>query len=517
MCFGYSLDDLFKKEIKIIMIKIFVGIVMIALLTGQSYAGDDLKIAIPVDKIQLDPQKIEDQYSTTIVNQIYSRLFRYTPSGQIRPDLVETWKTSKDNTEYIFKLKDSKFSDGTPITADHVVNSLKRIFVVEAALASDLGVIKGVVKFTHSKNTGDLSIFSDDQQTVRIVTEKPTSLLIHLLAVPDVGILKLNSPHAVLKFDPTLPYSGPYKVKFMEGEKIVIEKWRSSDLDSQNPPSSIVFNLFNNIDAKAALSKSATDTSSFLSYEGDKSPFDTLEGWQAVPSEASNERFIVMNPGLIQKSVRKWLLSKINTEEFTNYIGDKSVIPAFGFIPNCLPGHLKSRIKHEDINLRLSNTITLKINFGANLPYQSKIKSYLSRAWNHPNIKLEFESLPVATYLEKLFNGKGEILIGARGLEYPEGFSIITYFKSNLPSNYFFVNNKKIDSLIEQASHELDDNIRHKIYEKIQTLVFDEATVIPLAFGSWKKYFWSHKIRHVPPHPIGLYFMPMEMITMAEK
>ncbi len=57
--------------------------------SSNAVAGDTLNIAFPTKHIQMDPQKMEDMYSMTVVNQLYAKLFKYTPDGQIRSDLIE--------------------------------------------------------------------------------------------------------------------------------------------------------------------------------------------------------------------------------------------------------------------------------------------------------------------------------------------------------------------------------------------------------------------------------------------
>ena len=484
-------------------------------INSRAGSGEILRIAFPTKHIQLDPQKFEDMYSMTAVNQLYAKLFRYTPDGQIRPDLVDRWAVSKDKTTYTFKLKKKTFSDGSPITAHHIANSLKRIFVLKASLSSDLSIVKGAKAFAKTNKAGDLSILAEDDATLKIETAKPTSLLIHLLAVPDVGVLKIDDPSEEIAFGSTTAFSGPYKIVSIEADRIVLRKWRESDLESRNPPQDIEFNLFEKIDPAQIASGEISDTSSFMTFDEGKSPLENDSHWRAVASEAANERFIVMNPAKVPAKVRKWMLSRVDARDFVKTLNDNSIVPAFGFIPNCLPGHLKKSTAGKSSLLSLAKPLTITITYGANLPYAEKFKAYLARVWSHDRLKLEFEVLPVSEYLKVLFQRRGAVVIGARGLDYPEGYSVVSYFRSNIESNFFFVNNKAIDNLIDEAAQELDSEKRKRIYEVIQERVLEEATVIPLAFGSWKKYYWSNRVKDVPAHPIGVQFLPLEMLTMA--
>jgi ABC-type transport system substrate-binding protein len=79
-----------------------------------------------------------------------------------------------------------------------------------------------------------------------------------------------------------------------------------------------------------------------------------------------------------------------------------------------------------------------------------------------------------------------------------------------------FIEDKEIDRLIDEASHETDEKKRIALYETIQERVLEKATIIPLAFGSWKKYYWSSRVKDVPAHPIGIQFLPFEMIRMKK-
>lgn len=508
----------FKSTSRVVARALTIGAMLTIMTTNAKATGDgELRIAMPTKHLQLDPQKIEDMYSMTIVNQLYAKLFRYTPDGQIRPDLVERWAVSKDKTIYTFQLKRRTFSDGTPITARHIANSLKRVFVVKAALSSDLSIIKGARSFARTKSSADLAIRALDDQTLQIETEKPTSLLIYLMAVPDVGVLKLDDPAETASFDAASPFSGPYKITRATDDRIAIQKWRTSDLESSNPPRDIEINLFKSVDPLLVASGKITDTSSFMTFDEGRSPLENSDGWRAVASEGANERFIVMNPAKIPANVRRWMLARVSTEDFVKTLDDKSIVPAFGFIPHCLPGHLKSPEPRRSSSLSLDKPLTIKITYGSNLPYADKFKSYLSRAWAHSSLTLEFEALPVSEYLEVLFQKKGAVVIGASGLDYPEGYSVVSYFRSDIESNFYFVNSKAIDKLIDAAAHEVDGEKRKTIYETIQKSVLREATVIPLAFGSWKKYFWSNRVSAVPAHPIGIHFMPLEMLTMATR
>ena len=58
---------------------------------------------------------------------IYDTLFGTNLAGEIKPQMVDRWTVSKDNLTWTFTLRDGlEFQDGTPVTSNDVVASLKR-------------------------------------------------------------------------------------------------------------------------------------------------------------------------------------------------------------------------------------------------------------------------------------------------------------------------------------------------------------------------------------------------------
>src|SRR5580704_8432062 len=58
---------------------------------------------------------------------IYDTLFATDGNLEIKPQMVDKWTTSDDKLTWTFTLRDGlEFHDGTPVTSDDVVPSLKR-------------------------------------------------------------------------------------------------------------------------------------------------------------------------------------------------------------------------------------------------------------------------------------------------------------------------------------------------------------------------------------------------------
>lgn len=74
----------------------------------------------------LDPQKCETYGELLAVRNCFKGLFKEDTDGNVVPDLAETYTVSDDKLTYTFKIKDSEWKNGTPVTADDFVFAVNR-------------------------------------------------------------------------------------------------------------------------------------------------------------------------------------------------------------------------------------------------------------------------------------------------------------------------------------------------------------------------------------------------------
>jgi peptide/nickel transport system substrate-binding protein len=76
----------------------------------------------------IDPASVDSVYDALPVGQIFDGLVALDPGLNIVPALADTWTISHDGRDYMIHLREGvRFHDGTPLTADDVVFSIKRL------------------------------------------------------------------------------------------------------------------------------------------------------------------------------------------------------------------------------------------------------------------------------------------------------------------------------------------------------------------------------------------------------
>jgi ABC-type oligopeptide transport system substrate-binding subunit len=89
--------------------------------------GQQLRYISGSEPESLDPQVTTGQPEARILLALFDGLTEYDPqTGQPIPALAERWEPNDDNSVFTFHLRDARWSDGTPITADDFVFTMRR-------------------------------------------------------------------------------------------------------------------------------------------------------------------------------------------------------------------------------------------------------------------------------------------------------------------------------------------------------------------------------------------------------
>jgi len=148
-----------------------------------------LRVGLPSVPSELDPATALDGPVPLIARQVFDTLVHYADtSSDVEPGLAVQWSVSKDGLLWTFRLRPGvSFHDGTPLSAQRVVDSLEReIFPAHplapagtAPVTRLLRGMPGVVREVRAK----------DPQTVQITLAQPYAPLLTVLAHPTFSVV----------------------------------------------------------------------------------------------------------------------------------------------------------------------------------------------------------------------------------------------------------------------------------------------------------------------------------------
>ena len=143
--------------------------------------------------------------------------------GQLTPDLAERWEVSADGKTYTFFLvKNAKWHDGKPFTADDVVYSIRRIKGLEDLKAPAHKATVDVVQ----------DIQKVDQYTVKLTLSQPSAAFLPSLGV--IGNVMYPKHVAVTEFQQNrIVGTGGFKLKQFTSD-VVVEVEKNTDYFKQD-------------------------------------------------------------------------------------------------------------------------------------------------------------------------------------------------------------------------------------------------------------------------------------------
>ncbi|GAA2389911.1 ABC transporter substrate-binding protein [Dactylosporangium salmoneum] len=152
--------------------------------TGTPKRGGTLRWAVAAGNATqvADPAKASGTMPLLIATNCYDTLVRADENYQLTPALATEWESTADALTWTFKLRQGvKFHDGSPLTAQDVVYSFKRI--LDPALAA-----VGLAQIgPYLQPSGVEAV---DQSTVKLTLTKPNAFIPVLVSAAGFSIVK---------------------------------------------------------------------------------------------------------------------------------------------------------------------------------------------------------------------------------------------------------------------------------------------------------------------------------------
>ncbi len=173
--------------------------------------------------LTLDPSMMVDLTSGEVGSKLFSGLVKYDQAtSSLVGDLAESFKVNLNGTEFTFKLKPSLFfSDGTPVTAEDVLFSWKRVLSKKTGSprAWVFEKIKGAQDFKEGKKENWDGFILLDHLSFKIVMDEPYTQFLSLLTMPAASVLSQKSFSEYMEGRTRVPVSaGPYQLNYWKAD-----------------------------------------------------------------------------------------------------------------------------------------------------------------------------------------------------------------------------------------------------------------------------------------------------------
>lgn len=414
---------------------------------------------------------------------IYRSLLSYDANGNLQTELAESWKPDGP-TAHVFKLRDAKFHNGAPITAEDV--------------AFTIGLIKDPKSTAFLRADFDIvdKVEILDPRTVRIVLKAPSAPFPHLMASYHAPLLSKVAGDP----DPAKPIgAGPYMYKSAErGVSVEVERFQDYYKPGKPKTPKIKFAVYTDENLRVAALES-----------GDIDVTETLP-WQAMDAVEKNPRL------KMDATVGPFMYLTFNTKQgpFTNVKLRQAVAfackrddivkvahfgrgqPLYG-LP--FPGKpfsespANSQYKHDpDMAKRLMKEAGFPNGFQCKLlsttspTLHQTTAEVVQQNLAEVGIQVELTLTEWATRTSLGNQGRYEFAIAGTVGAYNDPDSVTTFVGSgtNAYARSFGFSSPRIDQLLVAGRTELDEKKRVAIYDDLQKAAFEEMPIVGLTWRS---------------------------------
>lgn len=496
-----------------------------------------LKVQFDVEVASMDPQIAVDGTSFETIASVTEGLYSIDEAGSPILAAAESAEKSEDGLTYTFKIRNSKWSNGTKVTANDFVFAWRRL--ADPKTASEYGFMISIAGIKNAddvlagtKGVEELGVTAKDDETLVVELSHPVTFFESLVSFPSffpvneefytqAGDSFATSPDTILS-------NGPYKVSSYEPAATTIDLVKNTDYWDANSVKidGIQFQVI----------KEAQQT--MLAYQNGDLDVATLAGEQVEQFKNDPEFnnvaagylwYISVNQkvaGLENENLRKALALSYDKEAIVNNIlKDGSIVADFA-----IPKLLATGPDGKDF--RETTATYLSTDKAKALEYFNKAKEELGKeAFTYkmmvedtesaqnvaqfiqseiqttlPGVTIELEVMPKKNRVERMQSGDFEAVLTRWGPDYADPMTYLDMWTTDSPNNYGFWSNAEYDSVIQSAKDgelALDPEARWESLKNAEKTVMDQAVILPV-YQKGNAVMIKSNVSGVENHSVGV-------------
>ncbi len=464
--------------------------------------GGTLVRAMTSEPSQIDPQGTPSSGLSLVLPYLFDTLVVRDLDNSVQPLLARDWDISQDGKAITFHLKEGvTFHDGTPLDAEAVQFTFERFKEV----GKRSPIYGGIIQIA--------SIDVVDDLTVRFTFDQPDPNFWGTISMPYAGII---SPSSVAEIEESgegyITGSGPFILEsWQSGQSITMKRnpeydWGPPIVENQGPPylDSFVYKVIPDATTQLAALKSGDVDVMFINQPSHRSELQDHESIQLKEALMNGLIYLGFNcqePPFDEILVRQALSHAVDKEEILKLaVGGMGKV-AFAPLPPTLPGFDPSLKEYElgydpqkaqslleeagfeqnevgkwERDGQVLEGVLLTSNRAPNGEIAAVIQSHLDAI----GVEIEIQQLESRAVMQATGEGQFDLLLWRYGWTGPDALNIFLSSDRIGSTNRVAYSNPEVDSLVNQADHELDDETRLSLYVKAQEIILQDAPWQPL-------------------------------------
>ncbi|MGD8191500.1 peptide ABC transporter substrate-binding protein [Brevibacillus ginsengisoli] len=474
-----------------------------------------------------DPTIAEDTTSLAINKATFDGLTRIQEDGKPHEAIAEKIEVSPDMKTYTFKLRDSKWSNGEPLTAKDFEFAWKR--ALDPKTASNYAYQLYYIKNGEAANKGkakldDVGVKALDDKTLQVTLENPTPFFLELTAFDtyfpvNEKLVKANPNWATDA--KTHLGNGPFKMESWEHKSklVMVKNDNYWDKDAVKLDK-IEFSMVE--DENTELSMFENGEIDWAGHPLSSLPTDSMpamknSGKMVVHPVAATYwyKFNTEKPPFNNVKIRKAFAYAINRQSLIDNVLQANQQPAMAIVPPSMSLNPNGWFKDNDqetskkllaegmkeLGITKLPPITLSYNTSEG---HKKLAEAIQDQWRKnlgADVKLENQEWKV--YLETLHQGNYQVGRSGWSADFNDPINFLEIFKEKMGGNNDTRwENPKYKELLNQSALESDPQKRKEILKQAEQILMDEMPIMPIYYytHTWVK---NDKVHNVVTDALG--------------
>ena len=488
------------------------SVLLIAMVLGTVAAWHPLTSAASRDSAtvygpaaaSLDPAVQSDAGSAQVVTQLFESLTSIDSAAQVRPALASSWDATNGGKKIVFHLRAGlKFSDGTDLKASDVVGSWMRILspTNPSQLASLLDGVTGARAYREGSGPKSaVGIHATNDTDVEVDMDSAASDFPAIVSSPTLAVVPagLSSNTKLLK-PGTFIGSGAYVLYDVSATETTLianpNYWAGSPSITtvhilNSPGSGGIVDAFQagNIDYTPVSGNDAT----WIAYDKTLGPSLRVEPSPSVEYYGFNTTKAPFN----DVHVRRAFQLGVDWRRIVSLEAVPGMVSATGMVPIGVPGHGTTDFGPAfDLTSAKSELVAAGFPGGAGFPSVTLITTggddgqmegaIMHQLHDNLGIDISFRVEDWTTYNAQLLANPPAFYEMDWVADYPGANDFLgLLLGTSQPNNYGRWSNTDFDAAISRALSGTDAATTQKAFDDAQSIVKDQAPVIPVDYGS---------------------------------
>ena len=458
----------------------------------------------------LDPQRAEDEFSASVLRDLYEQLTASAPDGTVVPAAAESWSVDPDGRHYTFRLRpEARWSNGEPVLARHFVAGLQRaVDPATGSVAADLlrGIENAPAILRGELPPARLGVRAAGDHRLEITLAGPLPYFPDILTNPVASPLHprsvsednsfvrpggviTNGPWVLAEFvpgshlrlarnpsfrDAAAVAFDEVRYVFVANENAEFDRFRAGELDvTYNVPEQRFQDLA--ADPASGLQHRALLTTSYFTLNTDSGPLHD-------------------HPGL-----REALSLTVDREAITRHVARAGQVPAYSLVPEGVWNYTpavpdwrgldpaarltRARALYAAAGYSPERPLRLRLLYSENVLVQ-RISVAVAADWKR-SLGVEVEHIPMefrAYLAARADPAQWDVVRVGWSADYNDASSFLDTLTADSPQNFGRWTDARYAALLAAAAGQADIRTRRELLQQAERLILQQHPVLPVYF-----------------------------------